>query len=357
MDYAELAREFLYPVRRLSVFLTVFGLSVLALITVMLIWMGFFVGILIAVPLAVIVAVFTVPVLLRYTLDVLRARARDLDPEPIGIESFSYYENLWSLFPALLAGAWVWAIWTAERAFGVAGAVAGIAAMAVLLPAMLLALALTRSPLESVNPLNQVRLLRRIWRGYWPVPAVFLAAVVTQLYVVQPPAWLAMYLNVYLALGLHAALGGVARSYSLFDEVGFATPAAGSVNVETARLEQRRGGVLTHAYGFASRGNVDGALKHISGWLERDEPYPGDAWPWFFDAMLRWDDVHPALRFAQRYLDVLLAAGEHRQAAKLMLRCRHVNPDFRPHAGSLDAALEAAREAGNPEIEAWLTRC
>ena len=355
MDYAELAREFLYPFRRVGVFLTVFGLGLLALTTVMLVWLALFVGILIAIPLAIAVAVVAVPVLLRYTLDVLRARARDVDPEPISIESFSYYNNLWSLFPAPLAGAWVWAIWSADRAFGTAGAIGVVVAMAVLLPAMLLALALTRSPLESVNPFNQFRLLRRIWRGYWPVPAVLLAAVAIQVYVWQPSPWLAVCINVYLAFGLHAALGGVARSYSLFDEVGFATPVGETVDIETARLEQRRDGVLTHAYGFASRGNVDGALKHISGWLEHDEPYPGDAWPWFFDAMLRWDDLYPALRFAQRYLDVLLAAGEHRQAAKLLLRCRHVNPDFRPHADSLDAALHAAREAGNPEVEAWLT--
>jgi len=72
--------------------------------------------------------------------------------------------------------------------------------------------------------------------------------------------------------------------------------------------------------------------------------------------MLKWEDAFPALKLAQTYLDLLLAAGETRSAAKLMLRCRHIDESFRPSNESLDAALAAAREAGNPELENWLER-
>ena len=112
---------------------------------------------------------------------------------------------------------------------------------------------------------------------------------------------------------------------------------------------------LNHAYGFASRGNVDGALQHIHQWI-RSDPYPGDAWPWFFGAMLKWEDTYPALRLAQDYLDLLLEASDSSAAVKLMLRCKYANEEFRPHADSRDAAIAQAESLDHREVVEWLRR-
>ena len=112
--------------------------------------------------------------------------------------------------------------------------------------------------------------------------------------------------------------------------------------------------ILTHAYGFASRGNRDGALAHIYDRLASD-PDPDGAWPWFLEQMLAWDDPFPGLLLAQQYLGRLLEFGDEVAAVKLMLRCRMLDDRFRPLSPDLPAAIEAARSCGNDDLVAALS--
>ena len=43
-------------------------------------------------------------------------------------------------------------------------------------------------------------------------------------------------------------------------------------------------------------------------------------------------------------------------AAKLMLWCKHVDGNFRPHAASREAAITAAESLGHEELVDWLRR-
>jgi putative membrane protein insertion efficiency factor len=116
-------------------------------------------------------------------------------------------------------------------------------------------------------------------------------------------------------------------------------------------LEKARRKVLNHAYGFISRDNRDGGLRHIFDWIEED-PDPAGAWAWFFDRMLRWEDQRPALYYARHYIRDHLRHGEDVPAVKLIMRCRLVDEQFRPFPEDLPAAIAACESCNNPELAA-----
>ena len=115
-------------------------------------------------------------------------------------------------------------------------------------------------------------------------------------------------------------------------------------------ISKERTSVLNHAYGFISRGNRAGGLKHIVTWLDKD-PEPDTAWAWFFEQMLQWEIQEPALVFAQQYLGRLLEAEDYVLAVKLMMRCRMINEAFKPLPDDRALALEAAEHCQNDELK------
>ncbi len=344
MKPADFVQEFFYPVTHLTPFMTVLTLS---LLTVLAVNAGFF---------GIWLAIVVFPATMRYQLEMLEARARGRDPETPGIENFSLVSSAWTLFPIVHYAMAMSLIWFGKEIAGDTGLAVAVVAVAILQPAALAVLALTHSPFASLNPVNLLGLIGTVWKAYWAVPLAVALTWYLQTQLFDLPFSLMVIANVFLSFSLYAVIGGMIRPYELHEDVEIETPAAPEPEKLVADLERSRTGVLDHAYGLASRGNVAGALTHLTGWLRGEEPYPGDAWPWFFNAMLKWEDSFPALKLAQEYLDVLLAAGEDRAALKLMLRCKHINDAFRPSAGSMDRALEAARAAGNTEVEAWLSR-
>jgi len=120
-----------------------------------------------------------------------------------------------------------------------------------------------------------------------------------------------------------------------------------------AVLLRERMQVLNHAYGFISRDNHTGGLKHIQDWLLRD-PAPHNAWEWFFQQMLRWERNQPALEFAQIYLSRLLQDGDYVAAVKVLLRCRLEHETFLPLPQDRELARAAAEHCGNDELKRTL---
>ncbi len=344
MTPAEFVRELTYPLRHSAPLVTFATFYVLWLLARSAGLLGIY----------LLVAVL--PAIMRYSLQMLEARARGVDPAPPGIELFTIVGQFWSLFPIVHVAISVGAVQLAEQSFGTAAAMAVAAVLIVVVPLSLIILAVTRSPLESLNPVSMFRVAQRLGSSYWVGPAFVFLMLLAVSATEGLPRWLTAAVDLYLLFALFAVLGGAIRPHDLFAEVDIETPLEPEPEKVISDLERERTSVLNHAYGFASRGNVEGALQHVTGWIRSDEPSPGDAWPWFFDQMLKWDDRFPALKLAQIYLDLLLAAGDARAAAKLMLRCRYIDESFRPSHDSLDAALAAAREAGNPELENWLRR-
>ena len=79
-----------------------------------------------------------------------------------------------------------------------------------------------------------------------------------------------------------------------------------------------------------------------------------DYWAWFFDNMLRWENPEAGLAFAQHYVHELLRYGENVKAVKVMLRCRLINPAFRPLAEDIELAIHAAEHCQNDELASSL---
>ena len=102
---------------------------------------------------------------------------------------------------------------------------------------------------------------------------------------------------------------------------------------------------MDHAYGLFSRGNREGGLRHLDGFLQESGNVLDDA-EWFFQNMLRWEQTDPALVFAQRYLTLLLDSGESILALKVLARCGLENERFRPAIADRErlSAVVAANE-------------
>ncbi len=340
---ADVLNELLYPLRRGSVVATLATFVVLILLVDAAGLLGLW------------LAIVIIPALARYLILLLEARAHDREPEVPGIELFSWVSNAWSLFPLVPTCLFVWlGVWAYLDVNPWWATAVGVAA-AIVLPASFAVLAITHSPLESINPVALVRLVRKSGPVYWIAPACGIGVAVLLTSLVALPRGIAEFVELYLVFAVFAVTGAVIRPNRLVDDIDIATPLEESQEKVDALLMKRRNGVLSHAYGFASRGNRVGALEHVTDWLTRD-PQPFDGWAWFFDEMLKWEDTDPALRFAQQYVKRLLVQGDDVAVVKLILRAYLVNDAFRPLAEDRPQALAAAERLGNDDVIAILTR-
>ncbi len=339
----DLFREFTYPLRSVSTLITLLTFFVLA---VLIDAAGAF---------GLWLAIVVLPAVCRYLMMLLEARARGQDAATPGIEMFSWVGNGWSLFPLLPIALSVWTAILIGVKFGNDWALAFELAVAAFLPASLAVLAISHSPVESLNPVTILRLISRCRAGYWFAPAgvVIVALLLSRLGALT--ALLQQFLALYLVFAVFAVTGAIIRPFGLIDDVDIPEALEADDEQLQQELAQHRKQVLNHAYGFASRDNRAGGLEHIYRWLNND-PEPTEAWPWFLDRMLRWENTDPALHYAQQYLKQLLANGDRITAVKLMLRCQLIDPSFRPQADDLSLAIAAAEQCGNKELASALNR-
>lgn len=343
MTPREFLDELAYPVRSSS--------TLIAIITFMLLlWLVSAAGML-----GIWLAVAVVPAFLRYLTMIAEARAEGRDAAPPGIEYFSFAGSLWTLFPVIPVFIMANLVGAAEDAWGGVPAAILAAIFALPFPAHVAVLVITHSPLQSIDPRALYRFVHRCGKSYWYAPAAAMLYVVVPRLFESLPHLALNFVEIYLLVALFAVTGAVTRGSDLFRDVELPENAEADEEKLIAGLARRRTAVLNHAYGFVSRGNRDGGLEHIYQWLVRD-PDPDDAWPWFLEQMLRWEDCYPALLLAQQFLGRLLDNGDRVAAVKLMLRCRLVDETFRPLTADLAKAIEAAQACGNPDLAEALSR-
>lgn len=299
--------------------------------------------------------VFVLPALLRYLIVVLEARAYNRDPEPLDIDLFPWVGRIWTLFPIVHLVACVYIAYLGGAWFG-SGVALGLAlCYAAILPASLITLTITQSALASLNPLTLIELIRRRGFGYLIGPLFVIAAtwLVVRINVQFNIDYLTEFVSLYLVFAAFALFGGLARQLDLSREVHIPLPTELSDDEERDRHSLSRTAVLNHAYGIVSRGNRDKGLQHVYATLA-DDPYEESGWAWFFEHMLRWENPEAALAFAQRYVHELLRSGENVKAVKVMMRCRLVNPAFKPLAEDRELAAAAAEHCQNEELASFL---
>ncbi|MDJ0813215.1 MAG: hypothetical protein QNJ23_05765 [Woeseiaceae bacterium] len=343
MSVTEILREFAFPARNLTVLLSALFIFLMLKFAV---WGGL---------LGLFLLFLVLPSLFHYLLRILDARSRGQEPGPLDAEDLMWYHAPWRLFMIVHLVFAGYALWVFGNLYQLPGVVVTGTLLAAVLPASLAVLAITRSPLQSLNPQAVGALIGRTGAIYWLLPTylVLAAMVLRWLRAEELSGFFLDLFGFYLGLVFFSLTGAVVQPYNLHEEVDIYDPVEPDVEVVEEKLLKERTNVLTHAYGFISRDNRKGGFGHIEGWL-REDPDPESAWAWFFDQMLRWEDKHPALLFGQSYISQLLEHGDSTTAVKVMMRCRLHNEAFVPLPGDMAAAAEAAAKAGNQELATLL---
>lgn len=343
MRPADLVRAALLPVTELSVLLS---LLLFALLGSIGIYGGLF---------GLFLLALLLPPIFRFQMLVLEATAKGKKPEPLDAENFSIAGSAWALFPLPLLIAVGWAAFAAWQRYGDGAAMLVLLIAACVLPTSLAVLAITRSPLQSINPVALVRLFRAAGSSFWIASVYLFVTCWLCLQLDALPLPVGIFLQLALMFSFFSVTGALIEPYGLMDDVYI--PDAIEPGDEEIRgdIEKHRVAALGHAYGFISRDNRKGGFDHIVGEIAGD-PDPAGAWAWYFDRMLGWENQQHALFFAQHYIHDALRHGEHVAALKAIMRCRLIDEHFRPFQDDLAAAIAAAEASANMELAAVLKR-
>lgn len=343
MRAAELARAALLPLTELAVFLPLVLFALLATL-------GIYGGLI-----GLFLLVLLLPPIFRFQMLVLEATAKGVRPEPLDAENFSVAGSAWALFPLPLVILLIWLAVVIAQRYGEAAQNLFLFAAAWVLPAMLAVLAITRSPLQSINPVAIARLLRTCGDTFWMAPVYLFLTSWLCLQLDALPLPLEILVQLVLSFSFFALTGALIEPYALVDNVYIPDAREPDASEILGDIEKHRVAVLGHAYGFISRENRKGGFGHIIDAIGRD-PDPAAAWAWYFNRMLGWENQRHALFFAQHYVHDALQRGERVAAVKAIMRCRLVDERFRPFPDDLPAAIEAAEASANHELAAVLER-
>lgn len=300
-----------------------------------------------------VVLILCLPPVFRYQMIILEAGAKGQVPAAFDAEFFNWTGSMWTLFPLpVVIGLFVLGHYAADCC-GMAGAYAVVALASGLLPASFAVLAITHSPLQSLNPIAIGRLLKATGESFW-VASVYLAVVCwVAVSAEQLPNLAGNFVQLFVLFSFSSVTGTLIEPFDLVDDVDIPDALEADDDELAEKLEVARSAVLAHAYGFVSRNNREGGLNHIVGWIEKETDVAA-AWAWFFDRMLAWEQQQHALFFAQKYIHDALRHGEKIPAVKVILRCRLVDEQFHPFRDDLPAAVAAAESTGNIELAAVL---
>ena len=345
MKPAEILREAFFPLTDLTVLMAmlVFGA---------LLWLASAAGLL-----GLWLMFIVVPAVFRYAIYLLEARAHGAQTHVAGIEIFNIADNLWGLFPLLLIVGFGWLEWRVLQSFGPRPALLVLGLFFLVYPASMAVLAVTRSPTESVNPVALGRLVRRCGLKYLAIPGVLsvTGGVIYAFVLPVAPGFAIYFFAVFLFFLMFTLTGSVVHASDVAAEVGIEAPAVPSeAEVAAGHVSERRK-VANHAYGFISRGNREGGFQHVREWIA-GEADADDAVNWFFNEMMRWENKDAALRFGQECFAHFLHHERDAMALKVVSRCVHEEPAWRPRREDRQAAIELAERYGREDLLPALRR-
>ena len=295
------------------------------------------------------------PALFRYLTNLVETVGNNRTPEPPGSEFFRWVGETWSLFPFLIVIALAWASYGLHNVSADGLMILLIAVVGLLYPAMLGVLSVTHSPLQSVNPVALKHFIQRLGLSYLIAPVFLLFIIYLSTVAQNLPYKTDLLFDLFLIFSLHAVIGSIIAPHSLFEDVHIPDAVEVGMAEIDSQTEKARNSALSHAYGFVSRGNRDGGFRHVFDAINND-PDTVDAWAWYFDRMMHWEQREHALFFAQHYIHDMLQHGEKIPALKVIMRCRLINEQFRPLREDMPAAIAAAESSGNIELAAVLKR-
>jgi hypothetical protein len=345
MKATDVLREVAYPLSNFTVLFANVGFALIGTFVIAAVSLGPF-GLF-----SLLLAVVSLPAFFRYALYLLEARAQGKQAPAVGIELFNLAENFWGLFPLVFLAVAVWLnIYVYLNVASVAALVL-LVLFFLLYPASMAVLAITRSPLGSLNPVNVIHMIRLCGRDYLWIPTALIAVMFVISLLFRFDLWLLAYVAaaIYGFFLLFTLTGTVLHANRIMDEIDIEDPLEPSEDEIAGDLLKERRNIATHAYGFVSRGNRDGGLKHIRQRID-EEADADAACRWFFLEMMRWESKDAALFFAQDYFAHLLAEQLDNDALKLISQCLHEDPRWKPLQRDRAAALELAEKYARDDL-------
>ncbi len=196
------------------------------------------------------------------------------------------------------------------------------------LPASIALLSVTRNPLKAMSPVHLAATVAKLGLDYLLLLGLAAATLYSAVRLISGIGffnWLAGMLCVLL---LFNVIGHVVYSRRL--ELGL-NPVR-SPELALARRQQQlareRSKTLNHVYGVISRGGGAQGFDELRKYLMAQEQDSLEARIWFFKRMADWEDPTPALGFGANLIGRLVGAGDLCTAHKILLRCRHLDPEF-----------------------------
>ena len=195
-------------------------------------------------------------------------------------------------------------------------------------PAAIALLAVTREPLRSLQPLHVLRAMLRMGVLYLGLALGCIAVVALAVLAYRRLGFIEFFLATYALFWLAYSIGAAVYSKRL--ALGVHAPRSPEAKLarELERLQRARSRALDHAYGIASRGNIESALAYINQYVA-SESEPLAARQWMYFEMTRWASARPALVFGERLAGDLEAAGQADAAAKVRLSSAHLEARLR----------------------------
>jgi len=340
MKPADFMRELVYPLTDMAIVMAMFFFWVIFTVAKLVASTIPLIGVVLAIMLLIVLA----PAYFRYLLYLLEARANEQQaPVPTG-EMFGPADNFWSLTPLVLVVLLIWGgIYMSS--YGSVWVLLYGTIFLLVAPASLGILAITHSPVESLNPAAIVRMIRTCGLSYLliPVIVVVLAFLLVLLDSTGAPNFVIEIGTSYQVVLMFTLTGGVLRTKGVAFDLSIEPSLEASVDEIAGDLQKEREKVASHAYGFISRGNREGGFAHIMDWIE-EEPDVHEASAWFFNAMMRWESKDAALFYAQIYIAHLLHHDEDTKVLKLLSVCLHENPRWKPKSEDRQHVLDLAEK-------------
>jgi hypothetical protein len=339
MKPAELGRELIYPLS-----------SITTLVPMVISWLLFSVATFFGL-FGLFLFITTGVPFFGYLMSLLEARSNNKAAPAFDAELMALIGNGWALFPLVIVVFLGWIQFAVSNRYSADAALLLLVFSGALFPASLGVFSITRSPLQGLNLVALLRFIQSAGVDYAQLlGAQVVVTLVLYLLLQSGAPWLLVRFGlIYQAFLLYGMTGSIVGAHRLVDDVHIPAPQEASVIQSRTELINDRQSILTHAYGFASRGNRAGGLAHIQSQID-GEPDQDEAYQWFFNEMLKWENPDAALFFAQAYLHRLLGQEREPSALKLLSQCFHANPRFRPADDDRENVVEIAERHGRQDL-------
>jgi len=340
MKPADFARELVYPLSDMAIVMSMLFFGVIfAIARMAMIMMG-----ILGIGLAIFLIATVVPPYFRYLLFLLEARANGKEAPALDAELFGLADKLWSLTPLVLIALLIWGGISISPYGWVWQILYGFSILA-LLPASLAILAVTHAPLQSLNPLAIIRMIRACGPQYFFVPVIYLLMLFLFGWLDSLDVWpiITGLGSLYQTVLLFTLTGALLQAKGVAFDLEIEAPLEASEEEVAGDLEKERQKIASHAYGIISRGNREGGFAHIQQWVQ-SEPDVDAACEWFFRQLMTWEIKDAALFYAQIYFAHLLHHDNDIKALKLISICLQEQPNWKPLPQDRQHAVDLAEK-------------